>query len=114
MSGCEHNEQYECFECTESAHAERHPQVVDGCFACKVSTIQLSQKVTGHKPGGAPPQGPRNSWEKGIAQDHRGVPLLDRQGEPIGVKAYSERRHVFEAERRRLATDPDPFRVKAP
>lgn len=109
MSGCLHNAEYECASCTDAAHAAAHPETVDGCLACKLETVQLSYVLQRRPGGGSPPAGNRNSWENGIATDHRGVPLLDGAGEPIGVKKYAENRSTFEAERRRLANDPQPF-----
>lgn len=103
----------ECFECDEARHRAKHPNLVAGCMACKLDTIQVSQRVKPKKAGGAPPAGNRNNWEAGIATDHRGVPLLDGSGEPIGVKKYSENRHAFEERRRELASHPDPFAAKA-
>lgn len=108
MAGCPHNPEYECFECTETEHARRHPELVDGCMACKLDTIQVAEKVVSRRTGGAP-AGNNNSWERGFALDGRGVPLLDASGEPIGVKQYAQKRHALEAERRRLANDPAPF-----
>jgi hypothetical protein len=32
----------------------------------------------------------KNSWERGIATDHRGVPYCDETGEPIGIKRWGE------------------------
>lgn len=110
---CQHNADYECAACTDARHRAVHPVTVDGCLACKLETIQLSQAWFPSKPGGAPPAGNRNAWERGIATDHRGVALLDGSGEPIGVKRYAENRTAFEAERRRLANDPVPFPAKA-
>lgn len=113
MVGCPHNRQYECNACTEAAHAAKHPTVVDGCSFCKLGTIQLSQAIKPRRPNDAPPAGNRNNWERGVVTDGRGVPMLDATGERIGVKQYAENKHAFEAERRRLATHPDPFGATA-
>lgn len=112
--GCVHNRSFECASCEDARHAVAHPEFVAGCLACKLSTIQISQQVKGHRPGGTPPAGNRNSWENGIAKDERGVPLLGADMEPIGIKRYGEQRHVLEAERTRLATHPDPFGALTP
>jgi hypothetical protein len=85
---------------------------VDDCLACKLETLVIGQGVVGQRAGGAPPAGNRNSWENGIVTDNRGVPFLDGQGEVIRVKQYGQHRSSFEAERRRLWTDPNPFPMK--
>lgn len=113
MEGCRHDKHLECFDCAEARHARLHPEPVDDCFACKVGTIQISQHVKAKKAGGTPPAGNTNAWERGIAVDHRGVPLLGADLEPIGIKRYAENRRKLEAERRRLATHPDPYAMKA-
>ena len=50
------------------------------------------------------------SWEKGIVTETRPdgsrMPMLDEHLRPIHVKQYAERKHEFDAERRRLATAP--------
>ena len=107
-SGCPHNASYECNDCTEARHAAAHPEPVDGCFACKLSTIQVSQRVKPRRASG-PPAGNHNEWERGIPTDHRGVPFLDASGDVIRVKQYAQDRHKLEAERRRLFNDPVPF-----
>jgi hypothetical protein len=107
--GCDHNDEYECNDCTEAAHAEAHPERVDGCAHCWLSgTIQLSPKATPSKQSKAPPtvHTSMNSWESGIARDERGMPFLGKGGQPIGVKEYGERRSEIDAWRHRLKTDP--------
>ena len=44
MGGCVHNDRFECNDCTEAAHAEAHPEPVEGCTFCKLSSIQISQR----------------------------------------------------------------------
>lgn len=110
---CDHGPGCDLHACFEEQHRVDHPQPVDDCLACKLDTLIVHQSVPGQKAGGPPPAGNRNSWERGIATDHRGVPFLDGQGEVIGVKQYADGRSRFEAERRRLASDPDPFPAKA-
>lgn len=49
-----------------------------------------------------------NAWERGIARDERGVPIL-KPGttEPMPIKEYTQRRHeVDEGIRRNRASDP--------
>ena len=110
--GCVHNDDYECNDCTEAAHAELHPERVGGCDHCWLSgTIQLSPKATPSKRSTAPPSVhvSRNSWEAGIATDERGMPFLGKGDQPIGVKEYGERRHEIDQWRHRLKTDPHVF-----
>lgn len=49
------------------------------------------------------------SWEKGIAGEHRPggtfMPYIDREGQPIHVKAFGENRHRLEAARRDIAQE---------
>ena len=56
----------------------------------------------------APPADPKNSWERGIAKDDRGVPLIDN-GNHIPVKKYAANRQKYEARRKELRHSPDPF-----
>jgi hypothetical protein len=117
MDHCPHNPDFECFTCADARHAVEHPYPVDGCRECKYATILISPAVrassrdsrTHHPPTAFTP---KNSWERGIATDGRGVPLLDADLSPIPIKRYAERRHVYEARRRELAQHPDPFGVK--
>jgi len=37
-----------------------------------------------------------NAWERGVATDHRGLPYLDMSGQPIPIKKFAEKRHVYE------------------
>jgi hypothetical protein len=108
VAGCVHNDEYECSTCTDARHDAAHPELVPGCMACKLSTIQVGERVVSRRTGGKP-AGSSNSWERGIVHDHRGVPLWDGRGDPIGVKQYANNRSSFDEARRRLATHPEPF-----
>jgi hypothetical protein len=109
---CEHNPEFECFDCADARHRDAHPTYVDGCRECKYATIQLSPAVrTTRNDAPSTAFTPMNSWEKGIAKDERGVPLLDGDLQPIPIKRYAEQRHKYEARRHELATHPDPFGV---
>jgi len=56
-----------------------------------------------------PPAGNRNSWERGVARDHRGVPYLDSDLEPIPLHRFASYRAHYEERIRRLHQHPDPF-----
>lgn len=49
------------------------------------------------------------SWEAGVAGEHRPggtfMPYIDREGQPIHVKAFGEGRHRLEAARRDIAQE---------
>jgi hypothetical protein len=63
--------------------------------------IQMSPKVTPTRTPSAPSKKEHhNSWERGKARDDRGMPYLDSNLNPIGVKRFAEEfRHKFEAQR---------------
>lgn len=72
---------------------------------------RLSQSVTPNRTPSAAPSvhQNRNSWEKGIVKNDKGVPLLDENYDPIPVKKYAENRHKYEARRHELASSATPF-----
>lgn len=110
MSGCPHNAEFMCFDCETDLHDREHPEPVDGCRTCKFRTLQVSPAVReSRRYAPSTAFAPKNSWERGIAKDERGLPLLDGNLQPIPVKRYAERRHEFDARRKELATSPDPF-----
>ena len=47
-----------------------------------------------------------NAWERGVAKDSRGMPLLCADGSPMGVKEYAEKRTEVEEVRRRAHNAP--------
>lgn len=107
---CPHNDDYECFSCADARHLAEHPEFVEGCRECKFATIQVSPAVrTTKRYAPSTAFTPMNSWERGIAKDERGLPLLDGNLQPIPVKRYAEKRHEYEARRHELATSPTPF-----
>ena len=103
LDHCEHLSYSECFACTQVRHQREHRVPVDGCGICRFSegTIQISPKATPSRRSSAPPRKPENSWERGIARDHRNMPLF-MDGRPVTVKEYAENRHKIDAARRRL------------
>lgn len=66
------------------------------CFGCRIKTVAFgagtapSRTVRGGKPSE-----PKNSWERGIARDHRGMPRLDSNLEPIRVHRWASERSSF-------------------
>jgi hypothetical protein len=36
----------------------------------------------------------KNSWERGIAKDDRGMPYLGADNKPVGVKEFAQRRNT--------------------
>lgn len=48
----------------------------------------------------------RNSWERGIARDDRGMPFLDEGGQPVSVKEFAQRRNsgCWDHEGRQIST----------
>jgi hypothetical protein len=55
------------------------------CLNChrKVEHRELV-RIRGARPNG-PPSGSKNSWERGIRSDERGVPYLDKAGSPLSM-----------------------------
>lgn len=74
--------------------------------------IALSSAATPTRQGRRPFRpGPRfNSWEKGVAGEHRPdgsfMPYLNGDGQRIQVKEFSEHRREFEATRARQLRSP--------
>lgn len=84
--------------------------VCDGetmCFKHKIRTVQLSPAATPSRRNNIPPsrQGEGNSWEKGIATDERGMPLIGKNGY-IGLKEMQDRRHDIESQLRQMHNAP--------
>src|SRR5215472_16144872 len=92
-----------CFQCEEAAHFDRHPDFDDpDCPTCRLRSIQLDPMTV--KPEShnlVAPAGNRNSWERGRALDHRGMPYLDENCNPIPVKRFAENRAKYEESIRR-------------
>lgn len=86
-----------CFTCAETAHQALHPNGdVDGCVQCHHQSIQLSPAATPTSRNSIAPAKPRNSWEKGQALDRRGIPYVNKDGTPIGVKDFANNRSRYE------------------
>lgn len=101
--GCDNEPGDPCATCELVEHDERHPRRdVDGCPTCKMLSVRLSDKALPTKRrSSAPPKPGSNSWERGIATDHRGVPYLDGNGSMIGVKQFAQNRSRYEEQIRR-------------
>ena len=76
------------------------------CFKHRVRTIQISPSATPSRRNTIPPRAPNNSWEKGIARDERGMPLLDSSNEPIGLHEMASNRGTYEARVKELKSTP--------
>ena len=90
------------------------PCAVHATDAVKVMVSpRLSPRVNGHGrlPSSGAPAGNRNSWERGIALDERGVPYIDN-GKTIPIKKFAAGRQRYEARIRELRQHPDPFAVQ--
>jgi hypothetical protein len=96
-----------CFRCASEIHAWEHPDGdVEGCRQCKYATILIAPSCRGSARNNIPPEGTagRNSWERGIATDARGMPYRDEAtGAPITVKRFAENRSRYEEALRRHA-----------
>lgn len=66
------------------------------CFKHKIRTIQISPSATPSRRNHIPPRVGNNSWEKGIAKDDRGMPLLGDKGTPIGLHELAGKRGHIE------------------
>ena len=60
--------------------------------------LNVSPKASPVKRRGIKPteHEPNNAWERGIATDSRGMPYLNPDLSPMGVKRFSELRSKFE------------------
>lgn len=59
--------------------------------------LNISPKATPNRTPQKPskPREPNNAWERGIATDSRGMPYLNSDLSPIGVKELSHSRHKY-------------------
>lgn len=105
---CEHNTDFECAWCAEVRHDLEHPERVEGCRVCKFKGIYVSPRVgmdaRGRRVG--QPRETKNSWERGIARDERGMPLLKPDGSYLGVKEHGEKRRHYDAALKELRNSP--------
>lgn len=76
------------------------------CFKHKLRTIQWSPSATPSRRSPVPPRTPDNSWERGVVKDKRGMPLLDKNLEPIGQAELANNRRQIEDGLRALKNTP--------
>ena len=99
------NDRDRCFQCAEDEHANLHPFMDDeDCPTCRMRSVQLNPRTCGPTSrNSVAPRGTdgQNSWEKGVATDHRGIPYRDQNGAQIPLKRFAEKRQVYEEAIRR-------------
>lgn len=106
---CIHNTDFECASCATVRHDDEHPTDVDGCRVCWfrgdiLVSPMVGMDTRGRRVGQYREQ--KNSWERGIAKDERGMPLLKADGNYIPIKEYGEKRHYYEGLRDQLRNQP--------
>lgn len=71
--------------------------------------LNISPAATPSRRNHVAPATPRNSWERGIPVDERGMPYLDHGMSPIGQKEWGHKwRRVHEDSARRRSNTPPP------
>lgn len=98
---CEHRAKHGltglCAQCEDARHAAMHTVAVDGCMACKLSSLQWSPATHPSAYNSVPPKVEPPSWENGIVTSPRpdgsAMPVLDKNLNQIGVKELAHRRH---------------------
>lgn len=95
-----------CSECFDAQHALDHPEIVDGCRACKLDSIQLDARLHARRTTRyVPPRKANNAWERGVAGEHRPgggfMPYLNRELAPLSVKQFADNRSRNEEQIRR-------------
>lgn len=85
----------------------------DLCFRHKLAYwrerggFNLSPAATPSRRNNIAPSTPKNSWEKGIPTDNRGMPYLDHNGSTIGQKEWGDKwRRRFDDQKRRNTNTP--------
>ena len=78
-------------------------------FGCRVKHFSVNPyAMTSRLHGSKAPKPPNNVWERGIPTDQRGMPYLEKGGDAMGQKEFSERRHEIEQKRRFLHNSTTP------
>lgn len=64
----------------------------NSCPACNrvdldaLRSINISYDVNPRRKNDVPPRRPNNSFERGVRTDERGIPYLDKNGQPLRMK----------------------------
>ena len=61
----------------------------DGCYGCRIQTIQVAPSAMPTRQNSAPPARSFNNWEKGVKRWDDGTPLRV-DGRCVGLKEYSD------------------------
>jgi hypothetical protein len=74
------------------------------CFRCKLLglTLGLPRDLPSRTYSKAAPAEPKNSYEKGIARDDRGMPYLRGDLSEMPVKEFNQHRHEILEKKRAL------------
>jgi hypothetical protein len=78
----------------------------EGCFGCKIRSLQWSPSATPSRRNTIAPRKPQNHWERGIAMAKPNMPLLDSGGNQIGLQELADRRPYVEEGLRQLKNAP--------
>lgn len=107
---------YWCLDCGVFLEVQQHYDedalTTSPCGgACRrtVAPVQWSPQATPNRKSSAPPRTPDNSWERGELTDHRNMPVLGGDLEPLTVKDLANDRGRIEGGLRRLRNDPHVF-----
>lgn len=81
-----------------------NPDSQHPCFSCKLkywreeNGLQVDTRATPSRRNNVPPptRESANNWEKGIVTDHRGMPYIRADGNPLGVKEMANKRSHYE------------------
>lgn len=75
-------------------------------------TLNLDPRATPSRRNGIPPRKPDPAWERGRVTEERPggfrVPILNSEGQPLGVKEHADNRRAIESRRRELRNDTQP------
>lgn len=81
-------------------HRRHQGQHGEGCFGCKVHSVQVSPSAMPSRRNTIPPARPMNSWERGVVRDDRGLPVRRANGDLIPVHEYASERRKIDADLR--------------
>lgn len=72
------------------------------CFKHKLRSVQFTPSSMPSRINAVPPKTPQNNWERGVAESRPGMPLLDANCEPVGLKELADNRSTIEGQLRNL------------